>query len=134
MDMALSVAAKLAALNISCSFFEDRIRYHSSNRMMQELERQPSENAAALWVPTSGRSAWKIITDMLALEEDGATYSFESLAPSVLEWVRRVLKCENGAVVQKMYPGSFWEGGSKRKFQENSGQVESAWPSSGTKV
>jgi hypothetical protein len=133
MDMALSVAAKLAALHISCSFLEDRIRYHSSNRMTQEVEGQPSENAAALWVPTSGRSAWKIITDMLALEEDGATYNFESLAPSVLEWVRRVLKCENGAVVQK-YPRTFWEGGSKIKFQENSAQVESAWPSSGTKV
>jgi len=58
---------------------------------------------------THGRSVWKIITDMLALEEDGATYNFESPAPSVLEWIHRVLKCENGAAVQKMYQGTFWE-------------------------
>jgi len=114
MDTALTVAAKLAGLNLECTFFQDRIQYYTSIRLSQNPE---LEESGTSYVPTHGRSAWKIITDMLALEEDGALFSYESLPPSVLEWTARVLESKSEMDIKAKYHDTFWEGGSKRDLK-----------------
>jgi hypothetical protein len=84
--------------------------------MTQELE-DSSPDASSVWVPTHGRSAWKIITDMLALEEDGAVFSYQSLPPGVQEWTERVLGAVDDSGIKTKYQEVFWEGGSKRSLK-----------------
>jgi hypothetical protein len=115
-DQALTVAAQLVALDLTYTFFETRVRYYTTTRMTHELEDQASDNSST-WVPTHGPSAWKIITDMLALEEDGATFSYVALPPRVLEWADRVLGVSNESEIRCKYHNTFWEGGSKRDLK-----------------
>jgi hypothetical protein len=54
---------------------------------------------------------------MLALEEDGATFSYVALPPRVLEWADRVLGVSNESEIRCKYHNTFWEGGSKRDLK-----------------
>jgi hypothetical protein len=113
----LTIAAKLAGLNLTCSYFEVQVQYYSTTRMSREIDDQ-SQESTRIWVPTHGRSAWKIITNMLALEKDGAEFLYKSLPPSILEWSERVLGADDEAGIRSKYQEVFWEGGSKRSLQE----------------
>lgn len=53
---------------------------------------------------------------MLALEDNGPAFSYDSLPPSVLEWIPRVFGLKNHIEIRDKYIRIFWEGSEKRSL------------------